>query len=224
MGPLFRWGGALCQLTRPSLRAFKKDFCREFDLDLEPAKPLVEDRNNSRRNYDDDDDDDDTDKSSDSDKSSESDESSHSDSSDDTETEEPETPSNKRDRKCCLCCACCECLLCFRIPGRFICDKLYYKIQRKIDGCPIACPTLIPRSVEEEWRFKGSYGARFAVCESCASAECVVGLKWLDTIFCPICALWEIVKGIDFGYRRFRIQAYIHRHHEAVKGFKTIWV
>ncbi|EUB64200.1 hypothetical protein EGR_00744 [Echinococcus granulosus] len=88
------------------VRVFKR---REFDLDLEPAKPLVEDRNNSRRNYDDDDDDDDdTDKSSDSDKSSESDESSHSDSSDDTETEEPETPSNKRDRKCCLCCACCE--------------------------------------------------------------------------------------------------------------------
>ncbi|KAL5968459.1 hypothetical protein TSMEX_003814 [Taenia solium] len=221
MGPLLRWEGTFSHLVRTTLLAFKEDFCREFDLDLEPSRPLVEDRNNSRRNYEDEDDD--TDDSSDSDESSESDESSDSESSDDEETEKSEK-SFKRDRKCCLCCACCECFLCFRVPGRFICDKLYYKIQRKIDGCPNACPTLIPRSVEEEWRFKGHYGARFAICESCASAECVVGLKWLDTIFCPVCALWEIVKGIDFGYRRFRIQAYIHRHHEGVKGFKTIWV
>ncbi|KAL5111069.1 hypothetical protein TcWFU_010477 [Taenia crassiceps] len=206
---------------RTTLLSFKEDFFREFDLDIEPPKPLVEDRNNSRRNYEDEDDD--TDESCDSDESSESDESSDSESLGDEEAETLEEPFNQ-DRKCCLCCACCECFLCFRVPGRFIYDKLYYKIQRKIDGCPNACPTLIPRSVEEEWRFKGHYGARFAICESCASAECIVGLKWFDTIFCPICALWEIVKGIDFGYRRFRIQAYIHRHHEAVKGFKTIWV
>lgn len=218
---LFKFRRTLYQIVITSWGQFKEDFNREFNLDAEETKVLVKDRNNSRRR---DFDDHESDESTSSGNSTDNIYSSESNDSDDESEETSEEKPSESRRKCCLCCACFECCLCFHLPCSPICDKMYYKFQRKIDGCPTACPTLIPRSVEEEWRFKGGYGSRFAICECCASPGCIVGLKWLDTILCPLCAVWEIVKGIDFGYRRFRIQAYIYRHYEAERGFRTIWV
>ena len=214
MNYFLKSGRRLHELISNSLKRFKDDLLREFNFDFEETKALVEDKNNSRRPSSDD---------SDSDDESSSDDSTESSYSDDESEETNEEPTERK-RKCCLFCACFECCLCFHLPGSFICDKIYYKLQNKIDGCPTACPTLIPRSVEEEWRFKGGYGSRFAICECCASPGCIICLKCTDTILCPLCTLWEIVKGIDFGYRRFRIQAYIYRHYEAERGFRTIWI
>lgn len=185
---------------------FKEDLYREFDWDIEQANPPI-DFNKSNV-------------------------SSEEDSYDDEESDEEDSSvendswseNQEKEMRCCLFCACFECCFCCKFPGKRLYDKVYYKCQTKIDGCPMACPTLIPRSVDEEWRFKGKYGGRFALCECLASPQYIVCLKYLDVILCPIFDVWDILKGIDFGYRRFRIQAYIHRHHEAEKGFKTFCV
>ncbi|VDD80038.1 unnamed protein product [Mesocestoides corti] len=220
MDSVLKAGRALGYVIHTSYRTFLEGLYREFERDPQLVKPVVNDTNNFARRVPSDEGSDES-----GDDSSDLDESDDDESEDESGDETDESPrSLERKRKCCLCCACFECCVCFRIPCRYPFDAVYHAFQRKIDGCPVACPTLIPRSVEEEWRFKGGYGARFAICESCSSPECIVCLKWFDTLLCPVCALWEIVKGIDFGYRRFRIQAYIHRHHEAVRGYKTMWV
>ncbi|KAM7538362.1 hypothetical protein Aperf_G00000070595 [Anoplocephala perfoliata] len=208
MNSLLETGRWIYQQSGSFCTTFKEDLYREFDWDNECTKPVIRNVNKSNISSNDEDDED-----------TDSDEDSEEDTGDEGESEAQE-----KDYRCCLFCACFECCFCCRVPGKKHCDKVYYGCQRKIDDCPMACPTLIPRSVEEEWRFKGKYGGRFALCECLASPQYIVCLKFLDAILCPICDVWDIVKGVDFGYRRFRIQAYIHRHYEAERGLKTFCV
>lgn len=204
--------------TRSIFRQIKDDLRLEFNLDIEVPSQApqsqrtrtfqVVDRNNYARRP----------------PSSDSDDSDSDDKSEDALDYDENGVRINGARNCCMFCACLEKCSCFEIPGVDFLDAYYDRLQERIDECPVACPTLIPRRVEEEWRFKGGYGARFALSECCSSPECIICLKWFDTICCLCCAVWEMIKGMDFGYRRFRIQAYIHRHNESSMGIKTIWV
>nr|CDS27229.1 conserved hypothetical protein [Hymenolepis microstoma] len=201
MNSLRETGRRIHQYFSTFYNNFKEDLYREFNWDIEQTNASL---NLNKSNV-----------------------ASSEDSYDDEESDEEDSDVvdfQDKDMKCCLFCACFECCFCWNFPGKKYYDKAYYKLQSKIDGCPMACPTLIPRSLDEEWRFNGKYGGRFALCECLASPQYIVCLKYLDVILCPICDVWDILKGIDFGYRRFRIQAYIHRYHEAEMGIKTFCV
>lgn len=119
-----------------------------------------------------------------------------------------------KENKCCNFCACFESCSCGKCPTFF--DKLYYKLQTKIENCPSGCPSIIPRKEDEEWLFGNRKASEFA-CYCCITRGCIVCLKYLDCLCCPLCPIWDMCKGCDFGYRRFRIQLILHRYHDSKK-------
>ncbi|VDL98634.1 unnamed protein product [Schistocephalus solidus] len=123
-------------------------------------------------------------------------------------------PVKSKGSNCCLFCSCLECIPFCRMPVKPF-DAVYYRLQSCIEHCPTGCPTCIPKQHEEEWRFPQLFGQRYAMCYCCTRPGGIILIKYLDCILCPLCVIWDTVKGADYGYRRFRVQARIHRHYES---------
>ncbi|CAH8544694.1 unnamed protein product [Schistosoma bovis] len=118
--------------------------------------------------------------------------------------------------RCCLLSACCESCTCFTIPRK--CDTIYYALQKHTKYCPSGCPTIVPKPEEEEWNLPPEKNARsFAMCQCCYSPGGIICMKYLDILCCPLCPMWDICKGCDYGYRRFRIQVILDRYKDSHK-------
>ncbi|BHF65005.1 hypothetical protein SprV_0200801400 [Sparganum proliferum] len=139
------------------------------------------------------------------------------------EDSEGEEGANPETSNCCLFCSFFECIAFRRMPVKPF-DAVYYRLQDCIEQCPTGCPTCIPRRNEEEWRFPQLFGQRYAMCYCCTRPGGIILTKYLDCILCPLCVVWDTVKGADYGYRRFRVQARIHRHYESESVPNTWWV
>ncbi|KAA3674849.1 uncharacterized protein DEA37_0008369 [Paragonimus westermani] len=117
--------------------------------------------------------------------------------------------------RCCLLSACCECCVCLDMPKSY--DRLYYDIQRRTAHCPNGCPTIVPRPDEEEWNLPGGYGGVYACSSCCKHPGWLICLKYIDCVCCPLCPMWDICRGLDEGYRRFRVQLIIERYRDSHK-------
>ncbi|KAK4471292.1 hypothetical protein MN116_004733 [Schistosoma mekongi] len=116
--------------------------------------------------------------------------------------------------RCCLMSACCETCTCCTMPQK--CDTIYYTIQNCTKSCPNGCPTIVPKPEEEEWNFLPKVNARnFAMCHCCYSPGGIMFMKYLDILCCPLCPMWDICKGCDYGYRRYRIQVILDRYKDS---------
>ncbi|CAH8846003.1 unnamed protein product [Trichobilharzia szidati] len=120
------------------------------------------------------------------------------------------------DLRCCLLSACCETCTCCKMPRK--CDTLYHYLQLMTKSCPGGCPTIVPKQEEEEWNYPKYKGAsEFAICQCCYSPGGIICMKYLDVLCCPLCPLWDLCKGFDYGYRRFRIQVILDRYKDSQK-------
>ncbi|VDK76782.1 unnamed protein product [Dibothriocephalus latus] len=142
---------------------------------------------------------------------------------DEEEEEEAEDVAEPNSANCCLFCSFFECITFCQMPKKPF-DAIYYRLQAFINQCPTGCPTCIPKRHEEEWRNPKLYGQRFAMCYCCTRPGGIILIKYLDCILCPLCVIWDTIKGADYGYRRFRVQARIHRHYESETVVNTWWV
>ncbi|GAA47293.1 hypothetical protein CSKR_203412 [Clonorchis sinensis] len=158
----------------------------------------------------------DTESSSSDDSSDEDDESSPASSGDTTsDSGTKDIPVKESGLRCCLLCACSECCVRRNCPERW--DKLYYLLQKQSQHCPNGCPTIVPRPEEEDWKQPGGHGSKYACCSFCGHPGCIICLKYTDCLLCPIFPVWECCKGIDDGYRRYRIQLRLHRYRDSHK-------
>ncbi|CAH8628421.1 unnamed protein product [Dicrocoelium dendriticum] len=128
---------------------------------------------------------------------------------------ESEASKDQQELRCCLMCACFECCACCDVPNSY--DAVYYAIQRQTQQCPNGCPTIVPRPEEEEWTMPSGYGKEFACSPCCGDPGCIICLKYADCLLCPLLPLWDICKGIDHGYRRFRVQLILDRYADSHK-------
>nr|CAH8845978.1 unnamed protein product [Trichobilharzia regenti] len=160
--------------------------------------------------HDDDDDGEDTESSEDSDNDEDGDD------EDDGEYDTTTSRSDSTDLRCCLLSACCETCTCCNMPKK--CDVLYNHLQIMTKACPGGCPTIVPKQEEEEWKYPRYKGAsEFAICQCCYSPGGIICMKYLDILCCPLCPLWDLCKGFDYGYRRFRIQVILDRYKDSQK-------
>ncbi|VEL40560.1 unnamed protein product [Protopolystoma xenopodis] len=131
---------------------------------------------------------------------------------------EVETEAEGRYR-CCLFCACFNACMPRRVPERLlsVSDAVYSTCQHSQAGCPEVCPTCVPRVGDEEWRRPREMAPQFACCRCCGQPDGIVCLRYLDMVCCLCCPLWDVIKGCDYGYRRFRVQMVLDRHNDAQK-------
>lgn len=127
--------------------------------------------------------------------------------------ESSNTSKSLEDLRCCLLCACFEPCTCCVMPKH--CDKLYYSLQHRTEKCPSGCPTIVPRPDEEEWKLPGGKAREFACSSCCYSPGGIVCLKYWDCLCCPLCPMWDLLKAVDYGYRRYRVQLVLHRYRDA---------
>ncbi|CAH8536689.1 unnamed protein product [Heterobilharzia americana] len=148
------------------------------------------------------------------------------DDDDDEEEEEEEeeedssdsltSKSDLTDLRCCLLSACCETCTCCTMSKQY--DSIYYRIQNLTKSCPNACPSIVPKVEEEEWKYPSNRNAReYAMCQCCYSPSGIICMKYLDILCCPLFPIWDMFKGCDYGYRRFRIQAILDRYKDSHK-------
>ncbi|VDP70800.1 unnamed protein product [Echinostoma caproni] len=133
----------------------------------------------------------------------------------DQSSEDGKVTTDPDELRCCLLCSCFEPCTCCVIPKH--CDRLYYTIQRSTEHCPSGCPTIVPRPAEEEWKMPGGNAREFACSPCCHSPGGIMCLKYWDCLCCPICPMWDLCKGLDHGYRRYRVQLVLHRYRDSRK-------